>query len=315
MSARVAVAGEALVDLVPDGDALVPRPGGSPYNVAIGLGRLGVSTAFVGALSEDGFGRRLAEGLTDAGVDLGSAARVPEPTTLAVVHVDDDHRASYGFYLDGTSAATFDHRDVPDLPAGAALHVSFGAIGVTHEPAGGALTALLRAESGRRLVSLDPNVRPSALDDLDRWRRELGSAVAATDVVKVSDDDLALLHPGDAPERVAERWLASGPALVIVTRGRQGAVAFGPAGRVAVAGIDVEVIDTVGAGDAFTAGLLSHLDAREATSRAWLDRADADAIAAALRHAVRVAAITCTRRGADPPTADELATSRVPSAS
>ena len=304
---RVVVAGEALVDLVPEGEALVPHPGGSPFNVAVGLGRLGAATAFLGPLSEDGFGRLLVDRLTGAQVDVGSAPRVEAPTTLAVVHVDTDHRATYGFYLDATSAATASADQLPDLPDGAALHVSFGAIGVTHEPTGVALTTLLRREAGRRFTSLDPNVRPTAIDDADAWRRELEATVAVVDLVKVSDDDLAELYPDEDADHVAIRWAASGPVLVVVTRGPDGAVAFGPGGRVEVPGIDVAVIDTVGAGDAFTAGLLAHLVATGGASRDALTGASPLTVGAAVEQAVLVAASTCTRPGADPPTAAQLA--------
>jgi fructokinase len=319
----VVVAGEALVDLVPRGEALLPSPGGSPYNVALGLGRLGVPTAYLGPLSQDGFGRLLVDHLEAAGVGLDLAPRVTAPTTLAVVHLDADQRrhrdadqrrhrdadqrASYNFYLAATSAAAQTTDRLPALPAGAALHVSFGAIGVTHEPAGTALLHLLRREAGRRLTSLDPNVRISALDDLERCRDRLTRAVAVTDVVKVSDDDLALLFPDESTETIAARWADTGPALVVVTRGPDGAVGFGRTGRIEVPGRPVAVVDTVGAGDAFTAGLLAHLDDVGLASRRALDAADRRTVTAALERAVHVAALACTRTGADPPTAAELA--------
>lgn len=309
MTARIVVAGEALVDLVPRDDTLVPLPGGSPFNVAVGLGRLEVPTVYVGPLSRDGFGRLLADRLEAAHVDLRLAPRVDAPTTLAVVHLDAEQRATYGFYLDATAAAGLEIGQLPDLPEAAALHVSFGAIGVTHAPAGAALLHLLGREAGRRLTSLDPNVRPSALDDPHRSRDRLGSAIAVVDVVKVSDDDLALLHPGEDAEVVAAGWARQGPALVVVTRGPDGAVAFGAAGRIEVPGRVVDVVDTVGAGDAFTAGLLAHLVAVGIDSRAALADADRDAVGAALARAVDVAAVTCTRAGADPPTLAEMAES------
>jgi fructokinase len=302
----IVVAGEALVDLVPRDDALVPSAAGSPVNVAVGLGRLGIATAFCGTVSTGGFGDLITTRLDDAGVALHLLRPVDAPTTLAVVHLDAEGRASYGFYLDGTSAAALETSPSIELPDGAALHVSFGAIGPTHEPAGEALVALLRREAGRRVVSLDPNVRPSALDDHARSVARFEDAVAASDLVKVSDADLALLHRDEEDEAVARRWAEAGPALVVVTRGPDGAVAFGPSGRTEVPGSPVEVVDTVGAGDAFTAGLLANLAGAGLLDRAALRAMDAEATTTALTHAVRVAAITCTRVGADPPTAAEL---------
>lgn len=303
----VVVAGEALVDLVPRGDALGPSAAGSPVNVAVGLGRLDVATAFAGTVSTDGFGDLIATRLNDAGVALDLLNPVEAPTTLAVVHLDAEGRATYGFYLDGTSAAALRTDMLPSLPDGAALHVSFGAIGPSHEPVGGALCRLLRREAGQRVVSLDPNVRTSAIGDVATTLARLEDAVDASDVVKVSDEDLTLLHPGTDPEAVAARWADGGPALVVVTRGPDGAVAFTGSERLQVAGQRVSVVDTVGAGDAFTSGLLARLAATGLLDRDRLRDADPAALADALEHAVRVAAITCTRAGADPPTAAQVA--------
>lgn len=303
----VVVAGEALVDLVPRGDALWPSAAGSPVNVAVGLGRLDVATAFAGTVSTDGFGDLIATRLNDAGVALDLLNPVEAPTTLAVVHLDAEGRATYGFYLEGTSAAVLRTDMLPSLPDGAALHVSFGAIGPSHEPVGDALCRLLRREAGQRVVSLDPNVRASAIGDLGTTLARLEDAVGASDVVKISDEDLALLHPGTDPEVVAARWADGGPGLVVVTRGPDGAVAFAGSERLEVAGRHVAVVDTVGAGDAFTSGLLARLATTGLLDRDRLRGADPAALTDALEHAVRVAAITCTRAGADPPTAAEVA--------
>jgi fructokinase len=306
---RVVVVGEALVDLVPTGGTLLPLPAGSPVNVAVGLGRLGVPTAFLGALSTDGFGGVLVDRLRDAGVSVDLAPRVDAPTTLAVVHLDADRRATYGFYLDGTSATVLDEGHLPALPAGAAVHVSFGAVGPLHDPAGRALLALLRRAGTDHLVSLDPNVR--AVTDADRGRTvaALEGAVAGCHLVKVSDEDLAALYPDEHADALLERWAASGPALVVVTRGPDGASAVGvTAGRVDVPGRRVEVVDTVGAGDAFTSGLLAHLDGTGHLEVGALGGLDATGLEAALRSATAVAAFTCAREGADPPTRADLPT-------
>lgn len=308
----VIVAGEALVDLAPRDGLLLPLPGGSPYNVAIGLGRLGTSTHYLGGLSRDAFGQLLADRLRADGVELDLAPRVDEPTTLAVVHLDEVGRASYGFYLDGTAAAVLTEDAVPPLPPGAALHVSLGAIGLGHVPAGRTLAALLEGADGARLTSLDPNVRPSVFGQaggVAAYAARLDALVAGhLDLVKVSDEDLALLHPEVAdPLDVARDWARSGPALVVVTRGPDGAVAV-RAGQpdVEVAGRPATVVDTVGAGDAFTSGLLAWLDRHGRLTRPGIDALDDADLTAALTQAVEVAAITCTRAGSDPPRAAEL---------
>lgn len=307
----IVVAGEALIDLAPRDGLLLPLAGGSPYNVAVGLGRLGRETHYLGGLSADAFGEMMAERLAADGVDLSLASRFERPSTLAVVHLDDEGRATYGFYLDGTAAASIDGAHLPALPEGAALHVSLGAIGFAHEPTGHALAALLRREAGTRLTSLDPNVRPLVFEQAGGVAPYAGlvdEVVAGLDMVKVSDEDLEQLHPDlEGWHAVARRWADAGPALVVVTRGPDGAVALTADGReVSVPGERVEVVDTVGAGDAFTSGLLGWLDREGVTDRAALAALDDDALRSALTYARRVAAITCTRAGSDPPRADEV---------
>lgn len=310
----VVVAGEALVDLVPDPDGrLRALPGGSPFNVAVGLGRLGVDTALLGTLSDDAFGALLAGRLDEAGVRVRPAARTSRPTTLAMVHLDDAGHASYGFYLDGTSATGATPGDVaqahveePAL-ATAPLHVSLGAVTLASDGTGTTLAGLIADAPSRPLVSLDPNVRPAVIADMAAERAALERAVAAVDLVKVSDEDLAALMPGRDPLAVAGEWARSGPALVVVTRGRDGATAVRDEnGTMTVASLPVDVVDTVGAGDAFTSGLLAALEERALLDRDALRGADAGTLREVVELASRVAAITCTRRGAEPPTRAEL---------
>jgi fructokinase len=303
----IVVAGEALIDLAPREGLLLPLAGGSPYNVAIGLGRLGATTAFAGPLSSDRFGGLLGERLLTAGVSLDLAPRTDEPTTLAVVHLDDRGRASYAFYLEGTSTRALTAGSLPTLPEGAALHVSFGAVVADTPGTGPALTTLLTDTPGLRLTSLDPNVRPGVIADLGSYAERIERLIGAVDLVKVSDEDLLLLHPGADPLSIARRWAGAGPAAVVVTRGPDGAVAVRPDGtELAVPGRQVVVVDTVGAGDAFTAGLLAWLDDHDQLDRGTLTTMPDAGLRAALEHAVHVAAVTCTRAGAEPPTAAEL---------
>lgn len=303
----ITVIGEALIDLTPmgaDGPELVPVPGGSPFNVAIGAARLGAPTAFVGVLSDDAFGQLLAARLDAEGVDISAAPRSGAPTTLAVVSLDRHGRATYDFYLEGTSAVDLTAADIA-LPGGTEIvHVSCGAVTLAHEPAGLALRAALGRADGA-LRSFDPNVRPAFIDDHDRYVALVEDTVAGCDLVKVSDEDLGWCYPDEPVEAVARRWMQSGPALVMVTGGPVGAVAYGTE-RAEVPAPLVDVVDTVGAGDSFSAALLGWLHRRGATDRTALASLDRTALTEALRFAVRAAAVTCTRRGADPPRSAEL---------
>ncbi|HEY9412830.1 MAG TPA: carbohydrate kinase [Jiangellaceae bacterium] len=319
-SASIVVAGEALVDLVPDpapgpsaGRNLFRAvPGGSPANVAVGLARLGAPTHLLARLGTGAFGAVVRGHLDANGVRLDHAVAAAEPTTLAVVSLDDAGHAAYDFYADGTADWGWCDDELPDrLPEGA-VALCTGSIAAAREPGASALLRLVRRERARGVASivLDPNLRPALLPShahvVERWEE----LVTLADVVKVSDEDLAWLVPGSDPADVAERWARSGPALVVLTRGGQGAVAFTDGGgRVAVGARAVDVVDTVGAGDAFTAGLVDSLrldDVLGGARRDELAGLGADALRRVLDRAARVAAITCSRRGADPPTAAEL---------
>ena len=310
MTPRVVVAGEAVVDLVQAGPrSWASHPGGSPANVAVGLARLGVPTALLGRLSGDAFGRRLRSRLEDAGVDLSLAVAAPEPSTLAVASLDAAGVASYDFWVEGTADWQWTEDEL-QVPAGvAALHT--GSMALELEPGATRLLDLLerlRSQEGdqRVLLSYDPNVRLARRGDRQTGLDAVEEVVGAADVVKVSSEDLAWLLPGVALERVLERWLALGPALVVVTDGGEGALALAASGLLRLPAVPVEVVDTVGAGDAFTAGLLAGLDDAGLLSRAALDDADPASLQSALALAGRVAAVTCSRAGASPPTRAEL---------
>jgi fructokinase len=305
---RIVVAGEALVDLVPDAQGhLRALPGGSPFNVAIGLGRLGMRAGYLGPISDDGFGDLLVTRLDEAGVTRELTGRSPLPTSLAMVHLDEAGHAAYRFYLDGTSATSLTMDDVAALDTSSALHVSLGALTFASATTGPVLAALARDAAHRPFVSLDPNVRPAVIADPEAAARTMTDVVAHVDLVKVSDADLEALFPGEDPLAVAGRWARSGPALVIVTRGELGAVAVRrEGGTLTVASPKVDVVDTVGAGDAFSSGLLAALDGRGALGRDVLVTLPASELDAAMRFAAEVAALTCTRAGADPPRRDEV---------
>lgn len=308
---RLVVAGEALIDLIQDPAdprTFHARPGGAPVNAAVAASRLGLHTAFLGRFSRDRFGDMLTRHLDDEGVVTSLSDRGDEPTSLAIAHLGADGGASYSFMLDGTTNRSMLAEDLPMLPADAALAVSLGAVTLDDEPMGQALATLARRESRRRLVTLDPNLRPSMIDDVVAYRATLDAVVGAVHVVKTSDEDLQVVRGADPLGQAAD-WVESGPALVVVTRGPDGATAFHREhGRIDVPGRVVDVVDTVGAGDSFGAALQAwfaeHLvDGPDAV--AALDEAD---LRAALRFAVTVGALACTTRGADPPRRSALPT-------
>ncbi|MEM6488151.1 MAG: carbohydrate kinase [Pseudomonadota bacterium] len=303
------VCGEAVWDLFgSEGDgglAFDARMGGSPFNVAVGLARLGKPAALFTALSTDRLGQRLYDALAAEGVATALLVRRTRPTTLSLVDVGANGGPVYAFYGEGAADRAIVHGDLPGLdPAVWGVHA--GSYSLVVEPVGSALLALFAREAGQRLLTLDPNVRLTAEPDAARWRTRVERFVAHADLVKVSDEDLAQLYPGAGPAAVAAHWRDLGAALVVVTRGARGAEAFGPTGTVPAPGRIVTVADTVGAGDTFQAALIAALAERGVRTRAALAALDPGALAQILDFAVAAAAITCSRRGADLPRRAEL---------
>ena len=299
----IVVAGESLIDLIvrPSGD-VVPVPGGGPYNVARTIGRLGGSVAFLGRLSTDRFGELLRSRLGADGVDLSQAVATDDPTTLALAELDASGSATYRFYLDGTSAPGLMPADVPETSRDLdAVHV--GTLGLLLEPIASTLEGWLATLPPRVLVMVDPNCRPSATRDPAAYRARMTRILRRADVVKVSTEDLAFLSPGRSPEGAAADILGLGAAVVLVTAGGRSVRVITGAGSADLRVPAVGVVDTVGAGDSFGGGFLAEWIAR-GRDRAAL--ADLDALAQVASFAIRVAAITCQRPGADPPTRAEV---------
>ncbi|MFD4024402.1 carbohydrate kinase [Streptomyces sp. NPDC058576] len=295
------VIGECVADIVrlPD-EAPRVHPGGSPANVAYGLARLGHRAVLLTQLGPDENGRLIREHLASGGVDVrtdGSTA----PTPSAAVTLDEAGQASYAFDVGWTLAPVA----VEPAPA----HVHTGSIGAVVEPGSAAVLDLVRAARPTATVSYDPNVRPALMGDRAAAVRRVEECVGLSDLVKASDEDLEWLYPGEEPERVARRWLELGPAVVLVTRGGDGALAVLPDGRITVQAPPVDVADTVGAGDAFMSGTLHALAVQGLLGPDARDRlraVDRETLAGVLRHAVASAAVTVSRAGANPPGTDEL---------
>jgi fructokinase len=309
-TARFVVCGEALMDVfasadTPTGTLLDARIGGSPLNVAIGLARLAQPVAFLGGISTGFLGDRLVRALVDEGVRGDCIQRIDAPTTLGLVGLDARGVPSYAFYGQGCadrrlSLAALDQ--VPDSVR--ALH--FGSYTMVVEPVASTQRALVGRMHGRVLVAYDPNVRLNVEPDLQRWRETLTWMLPHTQLLKISDEDLGLLFPGADPAVQAAQWLAAGVELVVLTRGGEGASAWTAAARADVPGREVEVIDTVGAGDTFQAALLTWLAENDLLAPGALRGLDTTALQQALDFAAGAAAITCSRRGADLPRRAEL---------
>ncbi|WP_282151982.1 carbohydrate kinase family protein [Ruegeria atlantica] len=303
--------GEALIDMIAEptvsgSRGFVPHSGGAVFNTAIALGRLGAPAGLLTGLSTDLFGQQLADALQASHVEASHVIRSDRPTTLAFVQLLDGH-ATYSFVDENSAGRMLMPEDMPkQLPAVSALY--FGGISLACEPCADAYAALLERHGSDRAVMLDPNIRPGFIKDQTRYRTRLNRMIAQSDIVKVSDEDLDWIVPG--PETLAEKvplLLQAGPSVVIVTRGSDGASGYLADGsETSVPVKAVEVVDTVGAGDTFNAGVLAELDRAGRLTKANLRTLGPDVLRAALAKGADVAAITVSRAGANPPWAHEL---------
>ncbi len=316
--AVIAVVGEVVADAVlpPDGiedgvARLTVHPGGGPANTALALARLGSTARFAGRLSTGALGRLCRDRLVPSGVDLSASLDVPEPATLAIARLSDTGAAEYEFYAEGTADWGWTETELgrlldPDLgPMPAAVHT--GSLALARQPSGSAICRLLAGVRARATTSIDPNLR-TLLVPIGTYRAAIDGWATLADIVRLSSDDLAELWPDLDPERAATRLHAAGTALVVVTLGGDGVVASLRGDTVTLPGVPVDLVDTVGAGDSFQAGLLHHLGSAGMLG-GRLEDLDLDTLTDALTFASRVAAITCSRPGADPPWAHELAAS------
>ncbi|MGB3147393.1 MAG: carbohydrate kinase [Paracoccaceae bacterium] len=309
-------AGEALIDMLPvEGPggqtAFRPVPGGAVFNTAIALGRLGVPTGFWGGISRDQMGARLMSALSAAGVDCQAVTRSERPTTLAFAEMKDGV-ATYRFEDENSATRMLTPADIPPIePPVRALFC--GGIGLATDPCGAAFEAL--ATNARQVadlpVMIDLNIRPALVEDAARYRARLARMMALADIVKLSTEDLDWLF-GRADRQDQARWarglLAAGGAtrLVVITDGAAGARGYSAAGEHDEPAPPVRVVDTIGAGDTFNAGLLAGLWSAGMLTRAALARLDLAALAAAMGLGAAAAAITVGRAGADPPWKEEV---------
>jgi len=322
-SAMIICCGEALIDMVRvpvpgSREGFLPLPGGSPYNTAIAIGRLGAGVMFLGKYSKDFFGEMLLQRLRENHVNDDLIIRSEQNSTLAFVNMEEGKEPEYIFYTEGTADRSLRIEDLPEKIPIETRCISFGSISMIMEPAASAIETLILRENAQKgaekeglVISFDPNIRPFMIKDKGAFISRTEKLIAASTVVKISTADLSYVYPGMDTEKAIEKILTMGPCLVIATLGPDGALALlrrhdGSIIRVSAPAADVPLVDTIGAGDTFHGAFLSWLEIKGMMSRfALANMSDTD-LYEALFFANKAAAIVCSRRGAEPPTWKEV---------
>jgi fructokinase len=296
--------GEALIDFLPvaaaDGGAAIrPHVGGSCYNVAVGMARLGAPAGFVGGISTDLFGRMIEQHAADSSLDLRFTTRSAHPTKLAFVNVTNG-QAQYAFFDENTASRSWLYQ-AGTIPFHEIDALHLGSAPLIAETTAPPTRALIADARGKTTISFDPNCRPGRVTDKPQYLANVEDFVAASDIVRMSDADFDYLYGGDDYATKARAMLAGGAKLVVITCGEHGALAWHAAGALEIAAPQVKVVDTVGAGDSFQAALLFALRELGRIKRDGLAQASRDELQRALSFAAACAAITCSRAGANPP--------------
>ncbi len=309
--------GEALIDFIPTvaaastrganaAECYTPAVGGSPFNTAVAVARLGAPAGFLSRVSRDLFGDQIMEAMNRNSVATTYVARGEQPTTLAFVRRNEQGEARYAFFANGSADRSLSADDTPaDLPASVSC-LAFGSISLLLEPGATTISQFVLREAGRRVLSFDPNIRANLISDRPAYMQRFLSLAAHATIVKVSDDDLQWLYPDLPLEEAARSLVQAGTALVVVTCGASGSLAFSSNLHVGVPAPVTKVADTVGAGDSFHGGLLAWLHDHDLLSLAAVSQLDKRQAKAALTFAAQVAAVTCSRPGADPAYRSEL---------
>lgn len=303
--------GEALIDMLPSVDgqgrkSYVPQAGGAVFNTAIALGRLGQDTGFLSGLSTDLFGKLIQNALAESGVKHALSIYSDLPTTLAFVELNDGH-ARYHFYDENTAGRMLTPDLLPPIPKSVSA-MYFGGISLIVEPCCDFYLRLAQRAFPDKVIMVDPNIRQSFIKDENSYRARLDILLASCDILKVSDEDLNWIVPGPLTllEKASELRL-KGPEIVILTRGKEGATAiFGDDATIHVPAHKAQVVDTVGAGDTFNAGVLAGLSVANALSKEGIENISEETLIEALNFGAKVAAITVSRSGANPPWSNEL---------
>jgi fructokinase len=303
---RIAFVGEALIDFAGSGAlAFQGYCGGSPLNAAVASARLGQPTGYLTQLSTDLFGDQLLNHMLANGIDTRFVVRAAGPSTVAFVE-RGPHTNRYAFYSHGSADSAWAPDPLPELPASCRF-LHFGSISLLQDPAARRITDFVAANAGRRVVVFDPNVRLSLIDDLPLYRQRTRHWLSLADVLKLSAEDAEALAPGMAFDAAARDWLRAGPRAVIVTLGDDGAVLYRrDRDPILISAPEIEVADTIGAGDTFTAGISVALLARGVTDAAGLDALPDGEWRRVLQFATTAAVLNCMREGANPPTLAEV---------
>jgi fructokinase len=295
------VCGEVLIDLIPGADGVrVGHVGGGPANTAKALARLGQSVQFIDGISSDEYGQAARKELLDDEVKLDLALNSDKPTCLAIVTLGDGGGASYEFEIEGTATFDFSLDWLPDPSRYKPKVLHIGTLVTVIRPGADVLYEWAIGVAEFAPIVFDPNIRPAVVSDRSIYLESVERWVAISSVVKVSDDDMAWLYPEEKYEEVVKRWIGEGVALVVVTRGADGLIGFSADGVEEVGGVAVEVADTVGAGDTVGAVVV------EAMVEHGLINLTGDVLKGVLNRAAKAAAITCSRKGAQPPYKHEL---------
>ena len=308
------ICGEALIDMFVENNKqsnvgqfpLQAVVGGSPFNVAIGLARLGQPASLLTGLSTDMFGKRLSKVLSDEGVSQELVVEKQLPTTVAFIEKDKNGVPTYLFLGEGAADRSLTIDDV-DLKIDVPLGIHLGSYTIVAQPTADSLLALVKKYSGKCLISLDPNIRAIVEPDMEVWRDRVDELIQLADIVKVSDEDLELMYPHTQPEDVMEKWLSIGLKMAVLTRGGEGSTLWSAHGKVDVKTPRIKVIDTVGAGDTYQASLLDSVgNLIKQFDKDWPEELSENTLKEIGTYAAAAAAITCSRQGADLPTKTEI---------
>ncbi|MCL4155899.1 UNVERIFIED_CONTAM: hypothetical protein GTU68_041891 [Idotea baltica] len=308
------ICGEALIDIFVEDNQQFPAEnfplqasvGGSPFNVAIGLARLGQSAALFTGISNDMFGKRLSAVLAAENVSQELIVKKSLPTTVAFVEKDKNGVPTYSFYGEGTADRSITSDDINfDIDDPIAIHL--GSYSIVSQPTADSLLSLVKKYSGKCLISLDPNIRAIVEPDMKVWQKRVDELVSLADIVKVSDEDLALMYPDTQPKEIIEKWLATGLKLIVLTKGGEGSALWSAKAQVNIETPKVQVIDTVGAGDTYQAALLDSVSRLTSQySNDWPEKLTEEKLIEIGNYSASAAAITCSRQGADLPTRSEI---------
>jgi len=304
-------AGEAIIDMLPrelaeGGEGFLPMPGGASLNSALAMARLGQDVSLLCPLSTDMFGDQLTSSAAVAGVDFSLSPWVDRPTTLAFVKLTNGS-ASYQFFDENSALRSFSQDELPEIPA-ATSAVHFGGIALAVEPCGSTYEEFARRAIGHSVISFDPNIRPHFISDIATYRSRLDRMFDLADIIKISEEDLDWYDPNTSLEAFASHRITQGASLIVTTLGEGGSVAYTLDETITATTAKVDVVDTIGAGDTFIAGLLASLSSQGNLFPDRIGKLSSNDVLAALTLANTAAAISVTRAGANPPTRAEVAT-------